>query len=118
MKNIKKEISKTFLISFIVVVVTYSLSMYLLLGDDTPFTILLTVTFFLSLFIFYVSKGISQKIKEDIDSLKEYTFQMSESKNYKAKIEIKNSLEFLEISIYLKNIAKRLSQKEKKTSKK
>lgn len=78
--------------------------------------------FLFSIFLFiivftYMKKKILE-IENDINAIKEYTKELSENKNYEASINIKHSKECLETSIYLKNIAKRLLQKEKKSSKK
>jgi len=77
---------------------------------------LFTIFLFIIVFI-YIKKKILG-IENDINAIKEYSKELSENKNYEASIHIKYSKECLETSIYLKNIAKRLLQKEKKSSKK
>lgn len=78
--------------------------------------------FILFIFIFvgvaYVLKKINAKLEEDIKALDTYAKVISEEKDYDAVIKIKHYLEILEIAVVFKNIAKRLNQKEKKSSKK
>jgi len=75
---------------------------------------------FLVLFILvlYLLRKLKAKLEEDISSIDTYVKEISEHKNYDAVIKIKHYLEFLEIAVVFKNIAKRLKQKEKKSSKK
>ena len=70
------------------------------------------------LFVFYMLKKINTKLEDDIQEIKNYVTEISSHKNYDAIIKIKNYTEFLEISLILKNIVKRLKQKEKKARKK
>jgi hypothetical protein len=118
MNKLQKDIVKTFFIFFVVFSSVFNLLVYFLLGEDTPFFDLVSISFLLLLFTLLLSKKLSTKISSDVEALKEYASDMSEAKNYKAIIKVEHYLECLETSIYLKNIAKRLSQKEKKPSKK
>jgi H+/Cl- antiporter ClcA len=79
--------------------------------------ILLFAVFLFTIIVIYIKKKIIE-IENDIKAIKEYSKELSEYKNYEASINIKHSKECLETSIYLKNLAKRLLQKEKKSSKK
>jgi ABC-type multidrug transport system fused ATPase/permease subunit len=118
MKHLKQDIVSIFFVSFISSFFLFDFLLYIFLGENTPFVLLGVVTLILILFIYWVSLYLSRRIERDMLALKEYTKKISESKEYQASIKIENYFEFLESSIYLKNIAKRLSQKEKKTSKK
>ena len=77
--------------------------------------------FFFLLFIVgvavYIYKRSIEPIFYDIETLKEYLVNIS-AKKYTRVCKIKYYVEFLEISLILKNIVKRASQKEKKSSKK
>jgi hypothetical protein len=76
---------------------------------------MLTLYFFALVFLlFKVLTKIRKNILEDVDSLSEYLHNISENKQYDSKLYIKNYLEFLHISIVLKNIVKRLRAKSKK----
>jgi len=68
------------------------------------------------LIVVFLVKGLHKKLEEDIDALSSYLKKI-DAKEYTAPIEIKNYLEFLELSILLKNLVKRLVKKEKKNLK-
>ncbi len=74
---------------------------------------------FLIAFLILVSmiNNLHKKLKEDIDALSFYLKKI-DAKEYDAKIEIKNYLDFLELSLLLKNLIKRVVQKDKKAAKK
>ncbi len=118
MKHIGKDISKFFFISFMITFLFFDFSLYIFLKESTPFLFLVIITLLSLSFIFTASWYLSHKIGKDMRALKNYTEEISESKEYKSSIKIEYYFEFLESAIYLKNIAKRLSQKEKKTLKK
>jgi len=118
MKHLDKEIVKIFFISFFVSFFFFDLSLYIFLKESTPFLLLAIITSVSFLFIYAVSLYLSRKVGKDMKALKNYTASISEAKEYKSSIKIEYYFEFLESAIYLKNIAKRLSQKEKKISKK
>jgi len=76
---------------------------------------MLTLYFFALVFLlFKVLTKIRKNILEDVDSLSEYLHNISENKQYDSKLYIKHYLEFLHISIVLKNIVKRSRAKSKK----
>ena len=118
MKTLQRDILKTSFISFVATSSVLNFIVYICLGEDTPFLTLGFIIVGMSLLTLFLSLRLSKRIQDDVDSLKEYASEMSESKNYRASVKINYYQECLETSIYLKNIAKRLSQKEKKTSKK
>lgn len=64
----------------------------------------------------YVSKLMSQRIVYDISQITSYLDEIS-NKNYKAVVKTKYFYEFLQISLLLKNLVKKLSKNEKKKSK-
>jgi len=66
----------------------------------------------------YILKYVQKKVYEDLSSITRYIYEISENKNYECTLKIQHYLEFLQIAVSLKNIAKRLSQKDKKSSKK
>lgn len=61
----------------------------------------------------FISKTMSQKVLYDISQITNYLDEVS-NKNYKAVIKTKYFYEFLQISLYLKNLVKKLSKNEKK----
>ncbi|MDQ1244367.1 MAG: two-component system, OmpR family, phosphate regulon sensor histidine kinase PhoR [Campylobacterota bacterium] len=73
---------------------------------------------FLGIIIFaiYISKKMSQRIVYDIAQLTNYLDEIS-NKNYKAVVRTKYFYEFLQISLLLKNLVKKLSKNEKKKAK-
>ena len=75
------------------------------------FFTLLTATYF-------ILKNLRNRVYEDLDSISEYIYEISENKNYEKALKIKHYLEFLQIAVGIKNIIKRLAQKDKKSSKK
>ena len=85
---------------------------------NTIFIWIAIVFIILLLMSYFYIKKLQHELEEDIGSLESYVVEISEKKNYEATLHIKYYLEFLSISITLKNIVKRLRQKEKKASKK
>lgn len=72
------------------------------------------VSFILFLIAFYVSKKISDRVSSDVIGIKEYLEDIN-AKDYESVLKIEHYVEFLEISLLLKNIVKRLKQKDKKS---
>ena len=101
------------------IAITYKIEESLLLSQVNAIFILIAIVFLILLFIsFFYIKKLQYELEEDIGSLEKYVLEISEHKNYEATLHIKHYLEFLSISVTLKNIVKRLRQKEKKASKK
>lgn len=73
---------------------------------------------FITALSIYLYTKVLTDIDSDLEQIKNYIHNISEHKDYSSTINIKNFTEFLQISLVLKNIVKRLNQKEKKTSKK
>lgn len=61
----------------------------------------------------FISRAMSQKVVYDIAQITKYLDEVS-NKNYKAIIKTKYFYEFLQISLLLKNLVKKLSKNEKK----
>ena len=72
----------------------------------------------LMIIAYYVLRSLKNKVYEDLDSISQYLYEVSENKNYEKSVKIKHYIEFLQIAVALKNIIKRLAQKDKKMSKK
>ncbi|WP_373069346.1 ATP-binding protein [Sulfurimonas sp.] len=71
---------------------------------------------FILIIAFYTSNTMSQKIIEDIGKIKVYLDEISE-KNYKANLKVKYFHEFLEISLLLKNLVKKLDKRDRQKRK-
>jgi len=86
--------------------------------DEFYFLFLQLFFLFLIVFIlaFYISKKISEKILLDIADIRNYLEEISK-KNYSAVIKTRYFYEFLQISLKLKNIVKRLHSKDKQKRK-
>jgi magnesium-transporting ATPase (P-type) len=138
MKKIKQDVFTKIMmifmgVFFILFVISYALFKYFLLNTLSQtslnpeviisqyntiwieISILATLLFIAML---YILRKLNAKLEEDINAIDTYVKEISEHKNYDAVIKIKHYLEFLEIAVVFKNIAKRLKQKEKKSSKK
>jgi len=71
---------------------------------------------FILIISFYMSNTMSKKIIEDIGRIKVYLDEISE-KNYKANLKVKYFHEFLEISLLLKNLVKKLDKRDRQKRK-
>lgn len=71
------------------------------------------VSLFVLSFIYFIIKKMSDKLSQDIKEFLNYLEEVS-NKNYQAVIKIKYFYEFLEMSLRLKNIVKRLNNKDSK----
>jgi len=77
--------------------------------------IVLVFTFFILLAL-YITYKISSRIEADLEQLRLYLREIS-NRNYEAVIKIENYYEFLEISLILKNMIKKLYTRDKKKNK-
>ena len=68
------------------------------------------------LIAFYISRTMSKKIVLDIDEITKYLDEIS-NKNYNAVVKPRHFSEFLQISLLLKNLVKKLSSREKQKRK-
>ncbi|MDQ7066640.1 MAG: hypothetical protein Q9M40_00760 [Sulfurimonas sp.] len=75
---------------------------------SVAFFILMSATYF-------ILKRINSKVYEELDTISEYIYEISENKNYEKTLKSQHYLEFLRISVGLKNITKRLAQKDKRS---
>jgi len=111
--NFILKVAGVFTLLFIIV----ALCLYVDLEGFLLWTVV-TVAFVLSFVAVVLMINIlHRKLNEDIDTLTNY-LQKIDAKEYDAEIKIKNYLEFLQLSLLLKNLIKRLVQKDKKLSKK
>jgi len=67
----------------------------------------------LSLLFFLFLRHYFKNVEKDINAITQYTHAINE-KEYTAEVKIMHFVEFLQLSVLLKNIAKRLHQKKKK----
>ncbi|MBA3026501.1 MAG: sensor histidine kinase [Sulfurimonas sp.] len=94
-----------------------SLSLAKLMEDFYSLWIKLAVLFAVILLLaFYASKRMSARVLYDIEQLTNYLDEIS-NKNYKAIIKTKYFYEFLQISLLLKNLVKKLSNRDKQKRK-
>jgi len=71
----------------------------------------------LSLLFFLFLRFYLKNIETDLDAITKYTQDINE-KEYASEVKIVHYVEFLHLSVLMKNIAKRLYQRDKKASKK
>jgi len=72
-----------------------------------------TLSLFILFLIYFSIKSIVSKLIEDIEHFQDYLDEVS-NKNYKAVVIIKHFHEFLEMSLRLKNVVKRLNNRDTK----
>lgn len=75
--------------------------------------ILIALALFILLLIYFSIKNTRDKFLEDVEHFQDYIEEIS-NKNYQAVVKIKYFHEFLEMSLHLKNVVKRLKNKESK----
>ena len=83
-------------------------SLWMVLGAVISFILLISL---------YIAKSMAYRVEHDINAIREYLKAIS-GKDYEAHIHIKYYKEFLEISLLMKNLVKRLNNREKKVVKK
>jgi two-component system phosphate regulon sensor histidine kinase PhoR len=94
-----------------------SISLAKLMENFYSLWIKLAVLFLVILLLaFYASKRMSERVLYDIEQLTHYLDEIS-NKNYKAIIKTKYFYEFLQISLLLKNLVKKLSNRDKQKRK-
>lgn len=94
-----------------------SISLAKVMEDFYSLWIKLAILFLLILLLaFYASKRMSARVLYDIEQLTHYLDEIS-NKNYKAIIKTKYFYEFLQISLMLKNLVKKLSNRDKQKRK-
>ena len=107
-------------VSFILFLVASYFSFYLIIVNaenielyNQVWMILGTLSIFILLLIYFSIKSFSNKITEDTEHFQDYLEEVS-NKNYEAVVIIKYFHEFLEMSLRLKNVVKRLKNKDSK----
>lgn len=123
MLKIDRTLTKLFFliaISFILFLVASYFSFYLIMVNaenielyNQVWMILGTLSIFILLLIYFSIKSISSKLMEDAEHFQDYLEEVS-NKNYEAVVIIKYFHEFLEMSLRLKNVVKRLNNKDSK----
>jgi hypothetical protein len=121
MLKIFRDIYINFIIKTALLFITLFASVLLCISFDlrqsTLIISLLGIFFIAFLSLLVMINSLHKKLNEDIDILSSYLKKI-DAKEYDAEIKIKNYLDFLELSLLLKNLVKRLVQKEKKNLKK
>jgi len=134
--RVKDDIKRTFLRSFIITFVLFLLLSYTLVKQliiseikepllldkilsnyNFIWILLLLFALFLIAFTYFLILRLTQRVQKDIDSNTAYLEEIN-SKKYDGIVKIEHYIDFLKMSLLLKNIAKRLKQKEKKAPKK
>ena len=119
MLKIKQLLTSKLLLLFVAIYLIFSILGYILIQAKIPqeffelwieLEIILLILFTL---LFLVLKNINNKVSAEIQDMQDYLREIS-NKNYSAVLKINNIYEFLEISLILKNIVKRLHNKDKK----
>ena len=123
MLKINQTFNKLFLlisISFILFLIVsyFSLKLVIVTAENVElynqvWMILGTLSMFILLLIYFSIKSISSKFMEDTQHFKDYLEKVS-NKNYEAIVIIKYFHEFLEMSLRLKNVVKRLNNRDTK----
>jgi len=128
-KNLKKILLTRFLVLlvgsvFFTSFVTYIFMKSLLVEKNIDVSelnilyLVLVPIFLFTIFVsFYFYKRVVQRLSDDINEITQYLKEIS-NKNYEKVIRINYFQDFLEISLLLKNLIKRVNQKDKKSSKK
>ena len=129
MKYLKKTLLTRFLVLlvgsvFLSSFITYLFVKSLLLEKnidvvelDLLYFILIPIFLLIITASFYLYKTVVDRVAEDINQILTY-LQAISKKNYERVIRIKYFQDFLAISLLLKNLIKRVNQKDKKSSKK
>jgi len=117
-KNVKKALLLSFILLLTGSVLLSAIVTYIFLNDGSFRLYVLVVALMLIIFVlFYLYKKTVNKLSDDIAEVINYLDDIN-NKDYDSIIKINTFQEFLQISLLLKNIVKRLKQREKKSSKK
>ncbi len=117
MKEIKEQVKLKYLLGILVGIFTVLYISYRFIKPLVSDTASLSIVFFilgsslflLSFTLFYLLKKQNDELIEDVEELSEYILDISHKK-YTSSINIKYYAEFLQISLYLKNVIKRLNK--------
>lgn len=127
MKNLNKQIKLIYLIGFnlvlfIVLSILYNYLKEVVQNSNNDINIVISgisIVFLfagisiliLSSIVYIFLKRQNNKLLKDVKALSNHIGEISQ-KDYKSKVEIKYYQEFLQISLFLKNILKRLNKKD------
>jgi len=121
--KINQTFTKLFIFIFIAFFVLFissyfSIKLFLIQPENVEkynyiWMILGTLFVFILLLLYFFVQSMSYKLSQDVEELHEYLEEVSD-KNYEAVIKIRYFQEFLEMSLRLKNIIKRLKNKNTK----
>jgi len=119
LKNFR-DIYKYFVLQIALIFILLFGSVYLLLGSTVSSNLAWYILggIFLVAYIIVVKliNSIQTKLEEDIYSIRSY-LEKIDAKEYDANIKILHYLDFLQISLLLKNLVKRVNNKDKKRTK-
>ena len=138
MRKLEKDIYKKLLIIFTILWTLMLITIYISLkyflfenletafeNQNVLFSMYETIWMKLILFSFvlmgifiYVLHKTRNKIYEELHALNEYLISISQKKDYYTVFKAQKYVEFLQVALHLKNIVKRLEQKQKKVKKK
>ena len=127
MKNLNKQIKLSYLLGFNLILFLVLSSLYIYLkelvqnsnndinliisGISIVFLLIGLSIVIISSLSYIFLKHQNNKLVRDVETLSEHINEISE-KDYQSKVEIKHYQEFLQISLLLKNILKRLNKKD------
>jgi lysylphosphatidylglycerol synthetase-like protein (DUF2156 family) len=134
MKKLQNDIFKKLFILFVLLIISLLVVVFFLFNNFIESTLLsveidkkavlsefyylvsiiVSISFIFIAIVYKYIKKVEKNFLEDFDSLRQYIYNISLNKKYDATLHIKHYLEFLHISIVLKNIVKRLRAKTKK----
>jgi len=119
-KQLFKKLAFIYATSFSLFLIFTFVVLKLFLPLETAFYIgaVIVVMFVVfSLLFFLFLRFYLQNIETDLDAITKYIQDINE-KEYASEVKIVHYVEFLHLSVLMKNIAKRLYQRDKKSSKK
>jgi len=114
MKRLKREVYKGGFFLFFIPFSLFALLSFSLLDDLLLWMKLLSFLALVLLLSIYIYLHLMQKILSEIESLHYYITKISQKKEYSSIYKAKYFIEFLAISVEIKDIIKRVSNREKK----
>jgi len=119
-KQLFKKLSLIYATSFSLFLIFTFVVLKLFLPLETALYVgamILVMFVVFSLLFFLFLRFYLQNIETDLDAITKYIQDINE-KEYASEVKIVHYVEFLHLSVLMKNIAKRLYQRDKKSSKK
>jgi len=112
--SIEKDFFKKIIFILSICFLTLCFVSYLLIEifQTSWFFVVFAYILIFSALSFYIKQKL-KKLTDDINTISTYVEDIN-NKNYNAIVKVENYIEFLKISINLKNIAKRLNSKTKR----